>query len=183
VHSSISDNERLSTGGRLKKVLFTVAVTAAFAFGVYSLFLASANASKVKPLAEEGLVRTATAKDDDQIALALGAMVEPELVYVVVDDPLGPPDPDLERNAQQAAQNLVDSGLVVSVRRLEPVDPDYATIVEQNAIGHFPAVLVVKKNGGIVLVTDDFSPENLSQAYLTVWGKSSDCGAAKNAVY
>jgi hypothetical protein len=169
--------------GRLKDVLFTAGVVIAFGLGFYSLFLASANAGKVKPLAEEGLIRTATAKDDDQIALALGAMIEPDLVFVVVEDPLGPPDPDLERTARLAAQNLVDSGLVVSVRRLEPIDPDYATIVAQNTIGHFPAVLVVKKNGGIVLVTEDLNPEMLSQVYHTVWGKKSDCGAAKDAVY
>lgn len=183
MQSSWSDNNRSSTGGRLRNVLFTITVTTAFALGLYSLFLASANAGKVKALAQEGLVRTATAKDEAQIALALGSLIEPELAYVVVDAPLGPADPDLERTAQQAAQNLFDSGLVASVRRLEPIDPDYATIVEQNTIGHFPAVLVVKKNGGIILVTEDFSPENLSQAYHTVWGKSSDCGSAKNAVY
>jgi hypothetical protein len=183
VNPSSSNNDGATTGGKWKNAIFNVTVAVAFALGLYSLFLASANAGKVKVLAEEGLVRTATAKDEAQIALALGSMVEPELVYVVVDAPIGPPDPDLEWAAQQAARNLVDSGLVASVRRLEPIDPDYATIVEQNTIGHFPAVLVVKKNGGIVLVTEGFSPENLSQTYHTVWGKSSDCGAAKDAVY
>jgi len=168
---------------RLRKGLFAVAITTAFALGCYSLFLASANAGKVKPLHEEGLIRTATAKDGDRIALALGTIEKYELVYVVVDDPLGSPDLDLERTARQAAQNLADSGLAVSVRRLEPIDPDYATLVEQNAIGHFPAVLVVKKEGGIVLVTEDFSLDNLLDTYHNVWGKNSDCGAAKNAVY
>jgi hypothetical protein len=55
--------------------------------------------------------------------------------------------------------------------------------VEQNTISRFPAVLIVKKNGGIVLVTEDFSLQNLLGTYYSVWGKNSDCGSARNAVY
>ena len=109
-------------------------------------------------------------------------MIESELAFVVIEDPTGQLDFDLERITRQA-QSLIDSGLAVSVRRLQPIDPDYATVVEQNMIDRFPAVLVVKKSGGMVLVTGVLSVENLTNAYHTVWGKKSDCGAAKNAVY
>jgi len=183
VKSPLSSGDRPAASGGLRNAFFTVAVTGAFVLGLYSLFLASVNAGKVKPLTTEGMRRTAIAKDSEQIAIAIGSMIDSELVYVVVDAPQVGPDPDLESAARQAAQALVDSGLVVSVRRLEPADPEFLTIVAKNSIGRFPAVLLVKKDGGIVLVTDDLSQENLLHAYHTVWGKSSDCGGDKNAVY
>jgi len=164
-------------------VLFTVAVITAFALGFYSLFLASANAGKVQPLTTAGLLRTATAGDTEKIEIALGVLAKQDLVYVILDTPEIGPDPYVEIAARRAAQALADSGLAVSVRLLDPGDPDFKTIVAQNSIGRFPAVLAVKKSGGIVLVTDDLNEENLLHTYFTVWGKNSDCGAAKNAVY
>jgi len=171
------------TDGRLRNVLFTVAVITAFALGLYSLFLASANAGKVKPLTAAGLLRTATAGDTEKIEIALGGLVEQDLVYVVLDTPEVGPDPYVESAARGAVRALVGTGLAVSLRLLDPGNPDFTTIVSQNGIGRFPAVLAVKKDGGIVLVTDDLNEENLLYAYHAVWGKNSDCGAAKNAVY
>lgn len=181
--SSLKDNERSTASGWFPNVLFTVMVTGAFALGFYSLFLASANAGKVRPLTNEGLVRTATAADAEKTEIALGVLTEHDLVYVVLDTPEFGPDPDVERAAWRAAEVLTDSGLVVSVRPVNPVNPDFATIVAQNDVSRFPAVLVVKKGGGIVLVTDDLSEENLLHAYHSVWGKTSGCNEAASAIY
>jgi hypothetical protein len=177
------DNDRPPVGGRVKRVLLGTAIATAFALGVYSLILASVNADKVQPLAISGLVRTATASDMDRIATALGNHSTHELVYVVMDTPELGPDPNVEIAAKAAAQILTDSGLVVSVRVLGPGDLDFAAIVEQNGIGRFPAVLVVKKEGGIVLVSDDLSEKNLLHAYFKVFGKKSSCDGAASEIY
>ncbi len=183
MHPSWSDTDRPSAGGRLRNVVFTVTVTTAFALGLYSLFLASASADKVRPLTTAGLLRTATAADGEKIEIALGVLVEQDLVYVVLDKPEVGPDPDVEIAARRAARALTDSGLAVSVRLVDPGDPDFTTIVAQNDISRFPAVLAVKKEGGIVLVTDDLSEKNLLHAYHAVWGKTSSCEEAGAAVY
>jgi len=73
--------------------------------------------------------------------------------------------------------------MVASAHRLRPSDPTFAAVVKQNDIRRFPAVLVVKKGGGIVLVTEDHSAENLVRAFQTVWGNRSDCGAARDEIY
>lgn len=176
-------NNKSPANSRLKSGLLDLAIVSAFLIGFYSLYIASANTGQIRPLTEEGLLRTATAKDINKIALALGPLIESDLAYLIIDDRHGSSGYDLEQNAQQAAQNLGDSGLVVRVRCLKPNDPDYATIVQQNMIDFFPAVLVVKEEGGIILVNGNFSSENLEHVYHAVWGKKSDCGAAKNAVY
>jgi hypothetical protein len=77
----------------LKEVVFTVAVTAAFTLGFYSLLLASANKGKALPLTTFGVVRTATAADTEKIVLALGALAEHELVFVVLDTSTAGIDP------------------------------------------------------------------------------------------
>jgi hypothetical protein len=183
VHTSLSYDDKPSAGGLLRTVLFTVTVTAAFALGIYSLFLASANAGKVQPLTTEGLLRTATAADAGKIEIALGDMAEQELVYVVMDTQEIGPDPYVVIAARGAAQALGDSGLAASVRLLASGDPDFTTIASQNSVTQLPAVLAVKKNGGIVLVTDDLNEINLLQAYYGVWGKTSTCDEAKSAIY
>jgi hypothetical protein len=164
-------------------VLFTVTITTSFALGLYSLFLAYANAGKVQPLITEGLLRTATAADAEKIEIALGVLTDQDLVYVVLDSPEFGPDPDVEMAARKAARALNDSGLDVSVRLLDPGDPDFTTIVAQNSINQFPAVLAVKKEDGIVLVMDDLNEKYLLHAYYRVWGKTSSCDEARSAVY
>ncbi|UCC45150.1 MAG: hypothetical protein JSU65_04345 [Candidatus Zixiibacteriota bacterium] len=164
-------------------MLFIVTVTTAFALGLYSLFLASANAGKVQPLTTVGLLRTASAADAEKIEIALGVLTEHDLVYVVLDAPELGPDPYVERATRTAAEVLTDSGLVVAVRSVNPANPDFTTIVVQNDISRFPSVLVVKREGGIVLVSDNFSVENLLHAYQSVWGKTSGCGDAASAIY
>jgi hypothetical protein len=167
----------------LKNVVFTVAVASVFALGLYSLFLASANAGKERPTSVAGLLRTAVPADTEKIERALGVMSEHDLVYVVLSAAKNGPDPDVEAAARKAALALLDSGINVSVRFLDSGDPDFTTVVEQNGVGRFPAVLAVKKSGGIVLVTDKINEKNLLHAYQSVWGKTSSCDDAKSAVY
>lgn len=167
----------------MRNILFIGAVVTTFALGLYSLFLAYANAGKVQPLTTEGLLRTATAADVEKIETALGVLTDQDLIYVVMESPEIGPEPDLEIAARKAARALNDSGLVASVRLLDSGDPDFPTIAAQNGINRFPAVLAVKKDGGIVLVMDDLSDEKLLQAYFIVWGKTSSCEEAGSAVY
>lgn len=169
--------------GRVRRVLLTAGTATALCLGTYSLLLATANAGSARPLAQAGLLRTALANDRERIALALGSSSGSEVVYVAVDAPLDPPDPGIERAVRQAAQTLVAAGRAASARRLKPTDPDFAAVVRQNDIQRFPAVLLVKKGGGILLVTDDYSAENLVRAFQTVWGRKSDCGAARDEIY
>ncbi len=182
-HPSRSDFNESSPRNLFKNILFTVVVAVSFALGLYSLFLAYANAGKVQPLTTEHMFRTATAADSEKIEIALGVLTDRDLVYVVLDSPELGPDPDVEIAAHKAARALNDSGLVASVRLLNPRNSDFTLVVEQNGINRFPAVLAVKKNGGIVLVMDDLSEKNLLHAYYSVLGKTSSCDDAKSAVY
>ncbi len=93
------------------------------------------------------------------------------------------PAPEVETAARSAAQILTDTGTAASIRLLGPRDPDFTTVVTQNDVGRFPAVLAVKKSGGIVLVTDEINEKNLIHAYHGIWGKTSSCDDAKSAVY
>jgi hypothetical protein len=183
MNPSGSGNGGSKAGSFLRNALFTVTVTAAFAAGFYSLFLAYANAGKMKPLTTEGLLRTATAADAENIETALGVLADRELAYVLLDTPRAGPDPYVEIMARRAAQALTDSGLAASVRLLNPSDPDFASVVAQNGISRFPAILVVKKDGGIVVVTGDLNEKNLLRAYYRVWGRASSCEEAKSAIY
>jgi hypothetical protein len=183
MHPSSGDKDRLSAVDRVKRVLLTLTVTSAFALGLYSLFLASVNADKIQPLTAEGMRRTATAADAAKIEVALGGLPEPGLVLVVLDASEIAPDLDVEIAVRNAARSLSDSSLAVSVRLVNPGVSDFATIVAQNGVNRFPAVLAVKKKGGIVLVTDNLSAENLVNVYRAVWGKKSSCEDAKSAVY
>lgn len=167
----------------MKNVLFTVSVAAAFALGLYSLFLAAANAHDVRSSAAAGFLRTAAAADTGKIDTAFGDPAGQDLVYVVLSDEEVGSAPEAEIAARRAAQTLAASGMTVSVRILGPRDPDFTTIVVQNGVGRFPAVLTVKKDGGIVLVSDVINEKNLLHAYRSVWGKTSSCEDAKSAVY
>jgi len=167
----------------LKNVFFFATVASAFALGFYSLFLASANADKKQPSNIAGFLRTATAVDTGKINIALGDLTERDLVYVVLYTAEAGPEPEVEIAARRAAQTLSDSSMSVSVRLLDPGDSDFSKIVTQNGVGRFPAVLTVKKNGGIVLVTDKINEKNLLHAYHGVWGKASSCVDAGSAIY
>jgi hypothetical protein len=167
----------------LKNVFFLIAVTSAFSLGLYSLFLASASADKKQPSNIAGFLRTATSVDAGKINIALGDLDEQDLVYVILYTAEAGPEPEVEIAARRAAQTLSDSSMSVSVRLLDPGDPDFSTIVTQNGVGHFPAVLTVKKDSGIVLVTDKINEKNLLHAYHGVWGKASSCVDAGSTIY
>jgi hypothetical protein len=183
VHLTKYDDTVYFASGRWKNLLFTAIVTAAFALGLYSLFLASANAGKVRPSNITRFTRTATSADDEKIETALGNEAEQELIFAVLYSEEIGLDPKLELAALRAARILTDSGVLVQVRLLHPADADFTKIVEQNGIVRFPAVLVVKKGGGIVLVTDEINEKNLLHAYQAIWGKISSCEDAKSAIY
>jgi len=167
----------------VKNVLFAVVVTAAFALGFYSLFLASANAGKPRPAVTAGLLRTATAGDVVKIRTALGDMADRDLVYVVLGSTGSGPDPEVETATRRAAGVLANSGVDVSVRLLGPADADFEKIVVQNGASRFPAVLVVKKGGGIVRVTDGLDKKNLIHAFKGTWGRTSSCDEARSEIY
>lgn len=172
-----------SAGSRLKRLFFTVTVITAFALGLYSLFLASANAGRVRPSNIAGLQRTATKADIEKIETALGNLTEQNLVFVVLYKEEIGLDPGIEVAARRAARALSDTGIAVPVRFVGPGDSDFTKIVAQNGIGRFPAVLAVKKDGGILLVTDEITEKSLLHAYRVVWGKTSSCDDAKSAIY
>lgn len=183
LHQIIRDQNISPASGRLKNALFTITVTIAFVLGLYSLFLASRSIDEVQQADIVGLIRTATPADAEKIKIALGSLTDQDLVFVVLETAEVGPDPEVEIAARRAARALANSGMHVSVRLLGPADPDLTVIAAQNGVSQFPAVLAVKKDGGIVLVTDEINEKKLLHAYQTVWGKTSSCDDAAKAVY
>lgn len=174
---------RSPASDRLKNLVFLVAVTTAFVLGIYSLFLASANADNAQPPNIAGLLRTATSSETRKINIALGDLADQDLVYVVLHTEEDGQYRAEEIAARKAARALADSGMNVSVRVLGRSDPDFSEIVMQNGVERFPSVLTVKKDGGIVLVTDEITDKNLLHAYQGVWGKASSCDDASSKIY
>lgn len=166
-----------------KNLLFTVIVAAMFITGVYSLVLALTSAGQAQSFTTDNLQRTAAPVDSDKINMALGPLLDKDFIFVVLDTSLPGTNLDLEFSARSAARIIADSGLTSSVRILYPENDDFSTIVEQNGINDFPAMLAVKKKGGIVRITDDYSEEYLQFVYQSIWGKTSDCSDDKSAVY
>jgi hypothetical protein len=173
----------VSDGGLLKNTLFVIGVIAAFSFGLYSLILAYANAGKVKPVIASGLQRTAAAGDTDKIETALGQATDQDLVFLILDTLDVGSDPGVRTAVQSATRALADSGLTCSLRYMHPETFDFWKIVEQNGVVYFPAVLAVKRKGGIILLADDLDKNRLLAAYYEVWGKTSTCNDAKSFVY
>lgn len=183
MHRIIRGQNRSPASGRLKNALFTVTVTIAFVLGLYSLFLAARSVGKERQSDTVGLIRTAMPADAERIRIALGSLTDQDIVFVVLETAEVGPDPEVEIAARRAARALAGSGVNVSVRLLGPADPDLALIAAQNGVSRFPAVLAVKKDGGIVLVTDEINEKRLLHAYQRVWGKTSSCDDAATAVY
>jgi len=177
------DSDRPAAAHALREVCFTVLVTAAFTLGFYSLLLASVNKGEVLPLAAAGVVRTATAADAEQIALALGPLASHDLVFVVLDTSDAGPDPAAVAAARRAAGTVTDAGTNAAIRLLGPRDSDFGSIVTQNGVGRFPAILAVKNGGGIVLVNDEIDEEILLSVYWRVWATASSCNDAVKDIY
>jgi len=168
---------------KFKKTALMLVIIISFALGLYSLILAYASADKIQTFTNEFLIRIAAPSDSSQIATAFGNLFDKDFIFVVLDTSSSDTNPFLELSAQSAAQVLADSGLASSVRIINPKDSDFEAVVKQNKVGYFPAVLAVKRDGGIILITDDFSEQYLLFAYTTIWGKTSDCSDDKSAVY
>jgi hypothetical protein len=177
------DSDKPAAAHALKDVFFTITVTAAFTLGFYSLLLAAANKGKVLPLTTFGVERTATASDAEKISLALGAFARHDLVFVVLGSSDAGPDPGAVNAAGRAARALTDTGTDAAVRLLGPLDSDFGPIVEQNGVGRFPAVLAVKKDGGIVLVADEIDEESLLSVYRRIWATATSCNDAIADIY
>lgn len=180
---SQGNHEGPGAGYRIKRAFFTVGLTTAFGLGFYSLFLAVVQANSVQLSNIADLQRTATPADVVNIETAVGELIEQDLVYVVVDDSELGPHQAIENAAMGATDALSESGVDAGVRFVGFNHPDFLSIVEQNRIDRFPVVLVVKNDGGIVLVTDRFSEENLQHVYMGVWGKTSSCEEAVAEVF
>ncbi len=166
-----------------KNILFIVIVAAMFLTGIYSLFLASNLSSKAQTFTTDNLLRTAAPIDSDKIKTALGPFLDMDFIFVVLYTSEPGTNPNLVSSVRSAARAIADSGITSSVRILYPDNDDFASIVEQNDIKDFPAVLAVKKEGGIVQIINDYSEKYLQFAYHRVWGKTSDCSNDKSAVY
>ena len=166
----------------MKNLAFVVVTVAAMAMGIYSLVLASLKAGH-PPTTTEGVLRTASSTDSDKIELALGGLVEPDLVFVVIDTSEVNTNRAASIAARSAAETLNASGLAVSTRFLGPDETNFSTIVAQNEINRFPAVLAVKKGGGIVRIMDEISEKTLVHSCRSVWGGSSSCESATSDIY
>ncbi len=151
--------------------------------GFYSLFLASSSAGVNQDFTADHLSRTAAPSDDEKIEMAFGQFIDKEFIFAILDTSILGTDSYLELSARSAAQVLADSGLNASVRILYPDDNDFNKIALQNDISRFPAILAVKKDGGIIQITEDYSKDYLLFAYNSIWGKKSDCSDNKSAVY
>lgn len=183
VQKPANQSSKPSGHGLIRYVTFIFGVTSMFILGFYSLFLAYTYAGKAQTFTTDNLLRTAAPSDNEKIETALGSFLDKDIIFVVLDTSSIGINPALELSAMSAAKILADSGLTSSVRILYPEDNDFAVIVAQNDISRFPAVLAVKKEGGIIQITDDQSEEYLLFAYHSVWGKTSDCSDDKLAVY
>jgi hypothetical protein len=172
-----------SSGNLLKNTLFVIIIVTMITTGFYCLYLASSSANKTKTFNTENLFRKAFPTDVYKIETALGHFFNSDLVFVLLDSSKSSINPNLEFSAMSATKVLADSGVVSSIRVLYPDDNDFTAIVVQNDISRFPAVLAVKKEGGIIQITNDHSEEYLLFAYNTIWGKTSDCSDDKSAVY
>lgn len=167
----------------MKNVIFGIAAAAALLLGVYSLYLSAANAGRTSPSNIDGLVRTAAPDDTLHIAAAMGEVDGNELVYVVLHADGPGPDPAVDEAATNAARSLSQSGLTASVRFVDHGERGFASLAGRNGVDRFPAVLVVRKGGGIVRVTGDITEEHLLDVYQRVWGKASSCVGAGADVY
>lgn len=154
-----------------------------FSTGFYSLFLAATYSFRTQTFTTDNLIRIAAPFDTGKIETAFGDFVDLDFTFIVLDTSIQGINPNLEFSARNAARVLADSGLASSVRMLYPADNDFSTIVAQCGISHFPAVLAVKREGGIIQIMNDHSEEYLLFAFNSVWGKTSDCSDDKSAVY
>ncbi len=183
MHTIIHGQNISPAHGGSKNALFTATVTIVFALGLYSLFLAYRGIDEVRQANIAGLMRTATPADSNKIRIALGSLTHQDLVFVILEAEEAGSDQEVEIATRSAARALAYSGLEVSVRLLSPDDPDLAVIAAQNGVSRFPAVLAVKKDTGIVLVTDEIDENKLLHAYQSVLGRTSSCEDAAAAVY
>ena len=168
----------------IRNALFTVTVTAAMVMGIYSLTLAFVNAERTSTTTSM-ILRTAMPDDSDKIDVALGSQVESDLVFVVIAN-LGECIEDAAAAAkavQNVSETLLVSDLETSIRYMAADDPDFKIILEQNEIRQFPAVLIAKKDGGIVRLIDKLDEKTILDTYQRYWGDSASTTETEYSIY
>jgi hypothetical protein len=146
-----------------------VTVTAAMIMGIYSLTLAFMNVQWAS-ITTALIMRTATP--------------ESNLVFVVIAN-LGECIEDAAA-AAKAVQNLSAtppfSDLETSIRYMTADDPDFKIILEQNEIRQFPALLIVKKGGGIVRLVNKLDEKTILDTYQRYWGDSASTAETEYSI-
>jgi hypothetical protein len=161
-----------------------VTVTAAMIMGIYSLTLAFMNVQWAS-ITTALIMRTATPEDSAKMEVAIGSETESNLVFVVIAN-LGECIEDAAA-AAKAVQNLSAtppfSDLETSIRYMTADDPDFKIILEQNEIRQFPALLIVKKGGGIVRLVNKLDEKTILDTYQRYWGDSASTTETEYSIY
>lgn len=177
----MANNKQVS---RIRKILFTVTITAAMVMGIYSLTLAFVNVQWAS-ITTSLIMRTATPDDSAKMKVAFGSETESDLVFVVIAN-LGECIEDAAAAAkavQNVSETLPVSGLKTSIRYMAADDPDFKIILEQNEIRQFPALLIAKKGGGIVRLVNKLDEKTILDTYQRYWGDSASTTETEYSIY
>jgi hypothetical protein len=152
--------------------------------GIYSLTLAFVKV-QWESITTSLIMRTATPEDSAKMEVALGSETESDLVFVVIAN-LGECIEDAAA-ASLAVQNLSAnppfSELQTSIRYMAADDPDFEIILEQNEIRQFPALLIIKKGGGIVRLVNKLDEKTILDTYQRYWGDSASTTETEYSIY
>lgn len=161
-----------------------VTVTAAMIMGIYSLTLAFMNVQWAS-ITTSLIMRTAMPEDSAKMKVAFGSETESDLVFVVIAN-LGECIEDAAAAAkavQNVSETLLVSDLETSIRYMTADDPDFKIILEQNEIRQFPALLIVKKGGGVVRLIDKLDEKTILDTYQRYWGDSASTAETEYSIY
>ena len=168
----------------IKNILFMVTVTAAMILGIYSLTLAFVNV-QWKSITTSLILRTAMPEDSAKIEVAFGSETESDLVFVIIASYGECIEQAVAANeaVQNLSATLPFSDMKTSIRGMTPDHPDFKTILEQNEIRQFPAVLIAKKGGGVVRLIDKLDEKTILDTYQRYWGDSASTAETEYSIY
>ena len=177
----MANKNRLSS---IKKILFMATVTAAMIMGIYSLTLAFVNV-QWKSITTSLILRTAMPEDSAKIKVAFGSETESDLVFVIIASYGECIEQAVAANeaVQNLSATLPFSEMETSIRGMTPDHPDFKTILEQNEIRQFPAVLIAKKGGGIVRLVEKLDEKTILDTYQRYWGDSASTAETEYSIY
>jgi len=177
----LANKNRLSS---IKKILFMVTVTAAMIMGIYSLTLAFVNVQWAS-ITTSLILRTAMPEDSAKMEVAIGSETESDLVFVIIASYGECIEQAVAANeaVQNLSATLPFSDMKTSIRGMTPDHPDFKTILEQNEIRQFPAVLIAKKGGGIVRLIDKLDEKTILDTYQRYWGDSASTTETEYSIY